>query len=63
MNECEVKFGDTIKCHDKDEMVQVMTNLAKKGIFTDFMHEKDGVPGFCLVVEKVDYQQWIDRCN
>ena len=45
MSECEAKVGDTIKCHDKDEMLQVMTNLAKQGILTDFMYEKDGIKG------------------
>lgn len=54
MSEYEVKVGDTIKCHDKDEMLQVMTNLAKRGIFTDFMYEKDGMEGYWLVVEKVE---------
>ena len=54
MSECEAKVCDTIKCHDKDEMLQVMTNLAKQGIFTDFMYEKDGIKGYWLVVEGVE---------
>ena len=36
-----LKFGDTIKCHDKDEAVNLMIELAKEDIDTDFLYEKD----------------------
>lgn len=49
-----LKVGDTIKCSDANEMVDYMTELAKNGIYTDFMHEKDGEKGYWLVVEKID---------
>ena len=47
-----LKVGDTIKCHDKDDLIKTMTELAKYGIFTDFMYEKDGENGLWLVVTK-----------
>lgn len=48
-----LKVGDTIKCHDKDDAVNTMTELAKENIETDFMYEKDGVKGLWLFVKKV----------
>lgn len=48
-----LKVGDTIKCHDKEDMVNLMTELAKVNITTDFMYEKDGQEGLWLVIEKV----------
>lgn len=48
-----MNVGDTIKCFDKDEAVDIMTTLAKEGIQTDFLFEKDGEKGIWLVVEKV----------
>ena len=45
-----LQVGDTIKCHDKEEMVQLMTDLEKKNIHTDFLYEKYGVKGLWLVV-------------
>lgn len=41
-----LQVGDTIKCHDKDEMVELMQELEKEDIHTDFMYEKDGVKAF-----------------
>ena len=49
----DLKVGDTIKCHDKDDMVNTMTELAKEDIYCDFMYEKDGEKGLWLVVEKI----------
>lgn len=48
-----LKVGDTIKCSTKEEMVDLMQELAKEGIETDFMYEKDGEKGLWLVVERV----------
>ena len=50
-----LQVGDTIKCHDKEEMVQLMAELEKEDIHTDFLYEKDGVKGLWLVV--VDHYQ------
>ena len=50
--DCVLKVGDTIKCHDKDDLIKTMTELAKCGIETDFLYEKDGENGLWLVVTK-----------
>lgn len=49
-----MNIGDTIKCKDKDDMVDTMLNLAEEGIETEFMYEKDGEKGLWLVVTKVE---------
>lgn len=49
----KVRVGDIIKCHDKEEMLRIMTELAKKGIFTDLKLKRFGIEGYWLVVEKV----------
>ena len=48
-----LQVGDTIQCHDKEEMVNLMTELEKENITTDFMYEKDGIKGLWLVVERI----------
>ena len=48
----QIKVGDTIKCHDKDDLIKTMTELAKENVGTDFLYEKDGVEGLWLVVMK-----------
>lgn len=48
-----LKIGDTIQCHDADDMIRTMTELAKENITTDFMYEKDGEKGLWLVVERI----------
>lgn len=45
-----IQVGDAIKCHDKEDMVNTMSELEKENIHTDFLYEKDGVKGFWLVV-------------
>lgn len=47
-----LKVGDTIKCHNKDDLIKTMTELAKCNIVTDFLYEKDGENGLWLVVTK-----------
>lgn len=49
-----MKTGDTIKCRNAEDMINTMYDLAKQGIETDFMYEKDGVKGLWLVVTKGD---------
>lgn len=49
-----LKVGDTIKCLNANEMVDYMTELAKNGVYTDFLYEKDGEKGYWLVIEKID---------
>ena len=48
-----LKVGDTIKCHDADDMIRTMTELEKENITTDFMYEKDSKQGLWLVVERI----------
>ena len=48
-----LNVGDTIKCHDKEDMINVHNELAINNIYTDFMYEKGGQKGLWLVVEKV----------
>ena len=47
-----LKVGDTIKCRDADDMIKYMTELAKHGVETDFLHT-GGEEGFVLIVEEV----------
>lgn len=50
----KLKKGDTIQCRDKDDMVDTFMNLAREGIDTDFMYEKDGEKGLWLVVVGIE---------
>ena len=47
-----LKVGDTIKCATSKEIIDLMM-LAKEGIDTDFLYEKDGEHGLWLEVRKV----------
>ena len=49
-----MNVGDTIKCKDPEERVNLMYELNHEGIETDFMYEKDGVKGLWLEVVKVN---------
>lgn len=48
-----LRAGDTIRCHDKEDMVNHMMALQKKGIETDFVYEKNGKKGLWLVVTRI----------
>lgn len=50
----ELKKGDTIKCKDKDDMVNTFMQLQKEGVDTDFLYEKDGKKGLWLIVLSVE---------
>lgn len=45
-----LNVGDTIKCHDADEMIRVSKELAKEDVKTDFLYVKDGEKGYWLEV-------------
>jgi len=49
-----MNVGDMIRCHDKREMISIMESLAKEGIETDFVYEKDGEKGLWLEITKVE---------
>lgn len=53
-----LKVGDTIKCHDAEDMIDAMQDLAKEGIETDFVYEMDGKKGFWLIITKVSETVW-----
>lgn len=36
----DLKVGDTIKCHDPDDMIDTMNELVKSGVETDFLIKK-----------------------
>ena len=46
------KKGDTIKCHDEEEILYLMKELEKEGYETDFLFEKDGEKGLWLEITK-----------
>lgn len=48
-----INIGDYIKCHDKDEMFDIMDQLSKVGYESDFVFTKDGEKGYWL--EVLDY--------
>lgn len=47
------KVGDTICCHDAEEMVNTMMDLAEHGYDTDFVYEQEGERGYWLRVTEV----------
>ena len=57
MSKGKAQIGDTIKCHDKEELIRVMGELAKQGIYTDFVCKRNGIEGLWLVVERVEEQK------
>lgn len=48
-----MRVGDTIKCNDADDLIKTMTELAKEGIETDFVYEKDRMKGLWLEITKI----------
>lgn len=48
-----LKAGDTIKCADKEDLLNAHNDLALNGVYTDFLYEKDGEQGLWLEVKSV----------
>lgn len=48
-----LKIGDTIKCADKEDLLNTHNDLALNGVCTGFLYEKDGVQGLWLEITKV----------
>lgn len=48
-----MKVGDIIKCRDADDAADTTIELAKLGIETDFVFERNGQPGYWLEVTKI----------
>lgn len=49
-----LKVVDTIKCANKEDLLNTHNHLAENGIQTDFMYEKGGVKGLWLEVIKIE---------
>lgn len=49
-----LKVGDTIKCCNKEDLLETHNELALNGVHTDFMYEKDGRQGLWLEVIRID---------
>lgn len=49
-----LKVEDTIKCANKEDLLNNHNDLAENGIQTDFMYEKGGVKGLWLEVMKIE---------
>lgn len=49
-----LSVGDTMKCANKEDLLNTHNDLAENGIQTDFMYEKDGVKGLWLEVMKIE---------
>ena len=47
-----LKKGDTIKCHDENEIIYLMGVLEKEGYATDFLYEKNGEKGLWIEIKK-----------
>lgn len=48
-----MQVGDTIKCNNIDDMIDLMQSLIKDGIETDFLFEKEGEKGLWLIITEV----------
>lgn len=48
-----LNIGDTIKCANKDDLLETHNELALNGIITDFLYEKDGEEGLWLEVIQI----------
>lgn len=48
-----LKVGDTIKCANKEDLLNTHNDLALNGVYTDFLYEKDGEQGLWLEVKSV----------
>ncbi len=49
-----MQVGDTIKCHDKEEAVELMHDLLEEGIEVDFAYNINDQKGLWLIVTKID---------
>lgn len=46
-----LRAGDTIKCQSYKQMHDVLEELKKKGIHSDYLYEKDGKAGMWIIVK------------
>lgn len=50
----KVNIGLVIKCADRDDAVEMMRVLAKDGICTDFVFERNGKEGIWLEIKEAE---------
>lgn len=50
----KLTVGSTIECNSAQDMANMTTFLAREGIMTDFLYEKDGRDGYWLIVTEVE---------
>lgn len=50
----KLRVGDTIQCHDDEEMIRVSNELMKEGIYTDWFDIKDPVRRNTLTITKIE---------
>ena len=48
-----LQIGDTIKCHDPEDMINTMTELSRGGYDVEFVYELDGRRGYWLEITEV----------
>lgn len=53
----KLRVGDTIQCHDDEEMIRVSNELMKEGIYTDWFDIKDPVRRNTLTITKIESEE------
>lgn len=48
-----LEVGDTIRCVDADELLEMNGIMEKRGYEVDFLYEKDGEKGYWLEIMKI----------
>ena len=48
-----MQVGEMIKCESKEHAIELMQDLQKQGVETDFVYEVNGVKGLWLKVIKI----------
>ena len=49
----DLKIGDVIRCHDKVDAIETHNELARNGIQTDFVFERNGKQGLWLEIKQI----------
>lgn len=49
-----LQIGDTIKCHDPEDMINTDRELLRGGYWTEFEYQQDGVKGYWIRI--IGYQ-------
>jgi len=49
-----MQVGDTIKCHDEKEAVELIHGLSEEGIEVDLAYNINGQKGLWLIITKIN---------